>query len=76
VKGKRGNYYVRVYANGGQIAYLKVDARLREKIRRVVGDRLVEPERIEETAEKLYDQVARLLTEEEAGNLEHGSGKT
>jgi hypothetical protein len=76
VKGKRGNYYVRVYANGGQIAYLKVDARLREKIRRVVGGRLVEPERIEETVEKLYDQVTRLLTEEEAGNLEHGSGKT
>jgi hypothetical protein len=76
VKGKRGNYYVRVYANGGQIAYLKVDARLREKIRRVVGDRLVEPGRTEETAEKLYDQVTRLLTEEEAGNLEHGSGKT
>ena len=37
---------------------------------------MVEPERIEETAEKLYDQVVRLLKEEEAGNLELGSGKT
>jgi len=52
-----------------------VDARLKEKIRRVVGDHLVEPERIEETAEKLYDQVMRLLTEEKSGNLELGSGK-
>jgi len=34
---------------------------------------LVEPERIEETAEKLYDQVVRLL---KARNLELGSGKT
>jgi hypothetical protein len=73
VKRKRGNYYVRVYDNGGRIAYLRVDARLKEKIRRVVGDRLVEPKRIEETAEKLYDQVVRLL---KARNLELGSGKT
>jgi len=73
VKRKRGNYYVRVYANGGRIAYLRVDARLREKIRRVVGDRLVEPERIEETVEKLYNQVVRFL---KARNLELGSGKT
>jgi len=75
LKRKRGNYYVRVYANGEQIAYLRVDARLREKIRRVVGDRLVEPGRTEETAKKLYDQTTRLLTEEKSGNLELGSGK-
>ena len=54
VKRKRGNYYVRVYDNGGRIAYLRVDARLREKIRRVVGDRLVEPERIEETSASIF----------------------
>jgi TfoX/Sxy family transcriptional regulator of competence genes len=55
---KRGGArYIRLYANERKVAHLKVDERVKEKIRRKVAEHLVYQEEVEKVVEKLYREI-------------------
>jgi hypothetical protein len=55
---KRGGaHYIHLYANERKVAYLKVDERVKEKIRRKVAEHLVYQEEVEKVVEKLYREI-------------------
>jgi hypothetical protein len=61
VKRKRGRVYIHLFNNNKQIAYLRVDETLRDKIRMKVAECLEDPEEIEATTEELYRKAIQQL---------------
>jgi hypothetical protein len=61
VKRKRGRLYVHLFNNDKQVAYLRVDERLKDKIRMKVAECLEDPEEIETTTEELYRKAIQQL---------------
>jgi len=61
VKRKRGGLYVHLFNNDKQVAYLRVDERLKDKIRMKVAECLEDPEEIEATTEELYRKAIQQL---------------
>jgi hypothetical protein len=61
VKRKRGGLYIHLFNNDKQIAYLRVDERLKDKIRMKVAECLEDPEEIETTTEELYRKAIQQL---------------
>ncbi|MDT7887756.1 MAG: hypothetical protein RQ885_02130 [Desulfurococcales archaeon] len=61
VKRKRGGLYIHLFNNDKQVAYLRVDERLKDKIRMKVAECLEDPEEIETTTEELYRKAIQQL---------------
>jgi hypothetical protein len=61
VKKKRGGLYVHLFNNDKHIAYLRIDERLKGKIRMKVAECLEDPEEIEATTEELYRKAIQQL---------------
>ncbi len=60
---KNGMYYVHIYVNGNHIAYLKVDGKIKNKIRNIVAQYLIDPVGIEKITENLYNEIRQKLAE-------------
>ncbi|AWR98617.1 hypothetical protein [Metallosphaera hakonensis] len=56
VKRKRERFYVHIYLNGDQIGYLKIDDKIRDKIKRMISQ-YVDQEDVERITEDLYNKV-------------------
>jgi hypothetical protein len=54
---RRGIRYIRLYANERRIARLKVDERIKEKIRRKIAEHLVDPREVDIVTEELYRRM-------------------
>lgn len=57
VKRKRGWFYVHMYLNGDHIAYFRVDAKTKDKIRSKVAEYVIDEKKVEEITEELYNKV-------------------
>ncbi len=51
--------YAHIYVNGNHIAYLKVDGRIKDKIRNKIAEHLIDPIEIERITEELYNKMIK-----------------
>lgn len=58
---KKGRFYLYMFNNNKQIAYLKIDERLRDKIWRKVAEYLEDPEEIKMVTDELYRKTLQTL---------------
>ena len=56
---KRGMCYAHIYVNENHIAYLKVDGKIKDKIRNKIAEHLIDPIEIERITEELYNKMIK-----------------
>ncbi|QIW23807.1 hypothetical protein EWF20_06320 [Sulfolobus sp. S-194] len=57
VKRKRDRFYVHMYLNDDHIAYFRVDAKTKDKIRSKIAEYIIDEKKVEEITQELYNKV-------------------